>query len=236
MSHPMPVPPPCRSRRSDGDGARSKLLQQALRLFAQKGFAKTSTRELAQAAGANIGAISYYFGGKAGLYRAALTEPMGDTAADIARWDQPQHTLIQSLQAYYARVLDPLKQGECAQHCTRLHFREMLEPTGLWTEGQCQDIEPSHQALLRVLRRHLGLSGDAQDDDLHFLAVSLAGLAIHLYVGGEVLQRLHPGLLATPEAIDACAQRLALHAHAMVQGEAQRRAHAPFADKETPCL
>lgn len=227
-------PPARRHRRADGAGARAKLLLAALRLFAQKGYAKTSTRDIAQAAGANIGAISYYFGGKQGLYRAAVTEPMGDTAAEIAHWDQPQHSLMQSLRAYYASALGPLKQGECAQHCTRLHFREMLEPTGLWSQVLCQDIEPSHQALLRVLRRHLALPGDAQDDGLHFLAVSLAGLAIHLYVGGEVLQRLRPGLLATPEAVDTCARRLARHAQAMVRAEAARRAGLPFADEEIP--
>src|SRR4051812_38465331 len=68
---------PGRKQRSDGAEARERLLHTALKLFAEKGFSKTSTREIAQAAGANIASISYYFGDKAGLYRAVYTEPLG---------------------------------------------------------------------------------------------------------------------------------------------------------------
>ena len=62
-----------RPTRTDGVEARNRLLAAALKLFAEKGFANTSTRQLAAAAGVNIAAISYYFGDKAGLYRAAYT-------------------------------------------------------------------------------------------------------------------------------------------------------------------
>ena len=52
--------------------ARASLLTVARDLFARQGFAATSTRQLAAASGQNICLISYYFGGKAGLYRAVL--------------------------------------------------------------------------------------------------------------------------------------------------------------------
>ena len=55
-----------KAMRSDGVEARNRLLDAALALFAEKGFAKTSTREIAQAAQTNIASISYYFGDKAG--------------------------------------------------------------------------------------------------------------------------------------------------------------------------
>ena len=70
------LPPPAddgRKSRSDGVQSRERLLMAAMRLFAEQGFAKTSTREIALAAGTNIASISYYFGDKAGLYRAAFT-------------------------------------------------------------------------------------------------------------------------------------------------------------------
>jgi AcrR family transcriptional regulator len=43
-------------------------------LFAKKGFNGVSIRELAKASGSNSASISYYFGGKAGLYEAVLKE------------------------------------------------------------------------------------------------------------------------------------------------------------------
>ena len=66
----MPPPPP-----TEGAQARARLLHAALRLFAENGFAKASIRDIAQAAGVNPASISYYFGDKNGLYRAAFTEP-----------------------------------------------------------------------------------------------------------------------------------------------------------------
>ncbi|MDR3435369.1 CerR family C-terminal domain-containing protein [Telmatospirillum sp.] len=50
---------------------REKLLAAAVDTFGQRGFDGASTRQLAEAAGVNLQAIPYYFGGKEGLYRAA---------------------------------------------------------------------------------------------------------------------------------------------------------------------
>lgn len=211
-----------RKQRSDGAEAREQLLHCALRLFADKGFAKTSTREIASAAGTNLAAISYYFGDKAGLYRAVFTEPMGSASDDIPLYNDPLMSLEQSLAGFFMGFLEPLKQGELVQMCTRLHFREMMEPTGLWAEEVDNGIKPAHAALLAVLTRHLGLV--EPDDDLHRLAFSIAGLALQMFVGRDVVQAIRPQLLGQPAAIDVWAERLVLFAKAMVQAEATRRA------------
>ena len=70
MDQDLPVKP--RSMRSDGEQSRERLLHAALRLFAHQGYERTSTREIAEAAAANVAAISYYFGDKAGLYKAVF--------------------------------------------------------------------------------------------------------------------------------------------------------------------
>jgi len=54
-----------------GDATRQRLIEAAIEIFGVNGFDGTSTRMLAERAQANLGAIPYYFGGKAGLYRAA---------------------------------------------------------------------------------------------------------------------------------------------------------------------
>lgn len=208
--------------RSDGIVAKRNLLTSALRLFAEKGFAKTSTREIAQAAGANIAAISYYFGDKEGLYRAAFVEPMGNPHDDIALYDQPDFSLRQSLEGFYSSFLEPMKQGELVQHCMRLHFRELLEPTGLWQQEIEQSITPAHAALIRVLCRNLNLA--RPDDELHRLAFGISGLALQVFVGRDVIQTIRPRLIGSPSAINRTAQRLADFAQSMVEGERERRA------------
>jgi TetR/AcrR family transcriptional regulator len=52
--------------------SRNKLMDAATRLFALKGYAAVSIRELAQAAAVNSALINYHFGGKDGLYLAVL--------------------------------------------------------------------------------------------------------------------------------------------------------------------
>ena len=217
----QPMLAPVRRARTDGVEARTHLLQTALRLFSEKGFAKTSIREIALAAGANMASISYYFGDKAGLYRAVFTEPLGSASDDIPLYSDPALTLAQSLTGFFTSFLEPLKQGEMVQLCMRLHFREMMEPTGLWAQEVDNGIKPAHAALVAVLGRHLGIA--EPDDDLHRLAFSITGMALQLYIGRDIVQAIRPQLLGPPEAIDLWAERLVTYASAMVQLEAGRR-------------
>jgi AcrR family transcriptional regulator len=51
---------------------RARFLEAALELFAEQGYAGTSTRQIATLAGSNVASLAYHFGGKEGLYGAAL--------------------------------------------------------------------------------------------------------------------------------------------------------------------
>ena len=55
-----------------GDATRESLIFSAIDVFGRDGFSAASTRAISQAAGVNQALISYHFGGKPGLYRAAL--------------------------------------------------------------------------------------------------------------------------------------------------------------------
>ena len=210
-----------RKQRSDGAEARAQLLRTALQLFSEKGFAKTSTREIALTAGANVASISYYFGDKAGLYRAVFNESLGQPCDDISRY-QPVHlTLREALAGFMGGFLEPLKQGDLAQQFTRLHFREMLEPTGLWAEQINSSIKPAHAALVEVLCRHLGVT--KADDDVQRLAFSITGLAMQMFISRDVIEAVRPQLIATPRAIDLWSARLVDFAEAMIAVELTRR-------------
>lgn len=200
---------------------RSRILETALRLFSQGGFDKVSVRDIAQAARVNVAAISYHFGGKAGLYRAALTEPLGSPRDDIPLFDQPNFSLRASLEGLFRSLLEPFTSDPRAQQCVRLHLREMLDPTGVWAEQVQNDFRPAQEALLRVLQRHLGLT--AVDDDLLYLSMSITGLAIHLHLSRDVAEALRPGLLADEAGVQRWGDRLVDQALALVRAEAQRR-------------
>lgn len=239
-SSPKPVSPDhalaqqfsCEGRRlrSDGSEARERLLHTALRLFAEKGFAKTSTREIAQIAGVNIASISYYFGDKAGLYRAAFTEPLGCPGDRIMRCIQPQCSLREYLEGFFAGMLQPMKQSDLVQLCTRLHFREMIEPTGLWAEEIDNGIKPAHAALVALLSRHLAVA--KADDDVHRLVFSIVGLVVQIFFTRDVIDSIRPKLIGTPVAIDQWAARMVDYAEAMIAAEVLRRKAAGHASSK----
>ena len=206
---------------SELSGPRQCLLHAALRCFAEHGYAKASTRMIAEAAQANIASIKYYFGDKAGIYRAAFTEPMGQPQDDIKLFDSPELSLEQALQGLYSGFIEPLKMGELVQLCTKLHMREMVEPTGLWQEEISQGIEPYLQALVKVLCRHLQVK--QPDDDVYRLALCIVAQAVFLYMGRDVLVAVRPRLLSDAEQLDVMQQRLVQYALAMVHGEQERR-------------
>ncbi|KQP12738.1 CerR family C-terminal domain-containing protein [Pseudorhodoferax sp. Leaf267] len=221
MRPPSATPTPRRAR-SDGQQARQHLLLTALALFADKGFAKTSTREIALAAGANIAAIRYYFGDKAGLYAACFAEPMGGNAGDLTHlYDAPDLPVQEALRLFLTTYVQPLKQGEVVRQCMRLHLREMLEPTGQWAEELERDIKGPHLVLVAILSRHLG---NRADDDIHRLALSITGLAMQLFVMRDCVDAIRPSLFRGAASIDRWAERLVGYALAMVEAEALRRA------------
>lgn len=212
--------------RIDGQEARARLLDAALTLFAEKGFAATSIRELALAAQVNVSAVSYYFGDKAGLYRAVYEEPRNGPQLEIA----VSVNLTELLRGLMQGFTESLKQGPRMQLCMKLHYREMVEPTGLWQEELDTHIKPVQISFAEALAQHLGVEAD---DDIYRLAISITGLGIMMHVATDVIAAVRPALTSTHPAIDTYTERLIEYALAMVAAEALRR-HITLKATATP--
>ena len=52
---------------------RQRLIDAAATLFAERGFQNVTVRQICTASSANVAAVNYHFGDKAGLYRAVVT-------------------------------------------------------------------------------------------------------------------------------------------------------------------
>ena len=76
-----PAESPARGKRArHGPVTREQILDSSLRLFSEKGFARASVRDIAQAAGITDAAIYYHFASKRDLFEALIDE-RGFTAA-----------------------------------------------------------------------------------------------------------------------------------------------------------
>jgi len=213
-----------RASHADPEQARERLLLAGLRLFAEQGYAKTSIRQICLAASVNVASVSYYFGNKAGLYRAVFWG-VTDADADLctAPGAAPDLTNF-SLQDLFQRMLEPLKSGAQARLWIKLHRREMIEPTGLWQQKINQGMQPMHAAMIEFLCKRLAI--DRPDDEVQALATLIIGPAVHLLVNCEVIDVLAPQLLAEPASIDRWCERLLANAEALIRAERGRRRRA----------
>ncbi|MEU2379485.1 TetR family transcriptional regulator [Streptomyces misionensis] len=70
-------------RRRDAGRTREALLRAATDLFSERGFDRTTIRDIGERAGVDPALIARYFGSKTRLYLAALEEERGDVVRDV---------------------------------------------------------------------------------------------------------------------------------------------------------
>ncbi|MDH6575422.1 TetR/AcrR family transcriptional regulator [Kitasatospora sp. MAP5-34] len=77
------------ARRRDASRSRELLLRAAVELFTERGFDRTTTREIGERAGVDPTLIARYYGGKTQLYIAAMNAEFGaDPPADLLDEDR----------------------------------------------------------------------------------------------------------------------------------------------------
>jgi AcrR family transcriptional regulator len=91
---------------------RGRLMTAAIGVFARKGYAATTVREIVEAAGVTKPALYYHFGSKEGIYQAMMREALSEfeaTAARALEWEGPaEERIVRYLDAMFALILDHL--------------------------------------------------------------------------------------------------------------------------------
>ncbi len=199
-SPPPPRPAP-RATRADGDATRRQILEVAGRLYAEKGFARTTTKEICAAAGTNIAAVNYHFGGKDGLYETVLVEAhrqiVGlDELATIARAPLEAREKIRAV----IRTVGAAAAKREAPWGMRVVVRELLAPTAHADTLIRRAIVPEAQIVRAMVAELLGLRpGDpGVDRGLAFVMMPAIALAI---VPKQVLAQVVPSFTADPDAL-----------------------------------
>ncbi len=195
---------------------RLKLIEAAAPLFAQKSFAAVSVRELAQAAGANIAAISYHFGGKEGLYHAMLEyqfEPIAEALARIK--SMPPLPPAERL-SLYASLISGVHHRR--PYLLRLMHSELTSPTsGL--EAVVKKYIPQIYAFLHQALEEGVAAGDFRPDlDIDLACISLAGI-LNFYF---IVKPLALQLLPVPDVSD---EKYVSQAFAIYLNGIRRRDH-----------
>jgi TetR/AcrR family transcriptional regulator, regulator of cefoperazone and chloramphenicol sensitivity len=139
-------------------GTRERLLDTAERLFADRGFAATSVRDITDAAGANLGAVNYYFRSKENLYAEVfirrvgiLREPIVAAAREAAGCAHADpHRAFRTLGRAF---LAPYEDQTSSLSLLNLFAREAVEsclPPRLFTE---EFFLPAIAAIIDIVRK-----------------------------------------------------------------------------------
>ncbi len=207
----------------DSPNIRQRLLQAASQVFAEKGYAEASTREICRLAEANAAAIHYHFGDKASLYRAVCRPPDFVIGVPPALLD-PETTLRAGLEAFFAPLVPLLTESCIPPHLHMLLVREQVQPSGLLNESCVDFFRPQHEQFCRFLARHCDLA--EPDEAVQHLAVSITGMAMMLFIKRDFVEAMAPHLLRD-DGLEATLARLADYAVNLVEAEARRRRGEP---------
>jgi AcrR family transcriptional regulator len=173
---------------------RERLLRAAIFAFGQRDYDGVSTREIVEAAGANISAISYHFGGKQGLYLAAveylaeqlhsqITEQLPRIHQAIS--DTDSQACADLLCGFLSTFLEVLLKGELGESAPGIILREQHQPTEAYEILYQKLLQPMHTTLTGLVACYRGEPDDNRS--MMLLAHTLLGQVVIFRLGRTTL-------------------------------------------------
>ena len=146
-----------RKNRVDGERTRGKILAEAEREFAEKGYDLASVREMTRRAGVNMALANRYFGSKEELYRIVAKRLFGDLGAPMATLAEKAvdgASWRAAIREWVDDFLFMTLPTEPAQSlCASLFRHEVTHPTKFHAEFLCDFGKPVYDSLRNLLAR-----------------------------------------------------------------------------------
>lgn len=178
----------------DSEKTRSKIIDAAGQLFAERGLKGVTVRDIAKKAETHLGALNYHFRSKEALYREVLLEAC--RKASISSEDQQQLFRLEPRVALYVLIDESLKlyreQTDSNWEYT-LITRESREPSSVFEEVVEVYLKPQTEFIAGIMGRAVGRSAD--DHEIRFAVMSLIGLLDTFGQYGHWIDAVAPGLL-----------------------------------------
>lgn len=149
-----------RGTREDGDATKNRIIEAAGRLFAKRGYAETTSKEICETVGANMAAVNYHFGSRDGLYLAVL-EKVRDYLTDndalvkrIQTTTDPREKLGFFIEVFLRPVFE--RQG----WTVRLWARELVSPTPMGLAVRSDRDVSGFRVLAKIVNELTGIPVD----------------------------------------------------------------------------
>ncbi|MHC5095564.1 MAG: TetR/AcrR family transcriptional regulator [Planctomycetota bacterium] len=178
------------------EDVRNRILDVAEALFCERGFEGVSVRELTAAAGCNLAAVNYYFGGKDKLYaemfRRQFEMMIQRNLGIIERvMAQPDVSLEVLLRAVMEPVIRRVIENETGGKVLRLLVREILNRR---IDRQTLSADMKGRLFDRLGRAILQLVPEIEPDKILLVVLSFDGALLHPFLFMDFYQESMPDL------------------------------------------
>ena len=142
--------------------ARQRLLAAAEELFAERGFASVSVRELAERAKVNIAAVNYYFGGKENLYLETVRHSFRNTRRALPKLEAllveaqaigTKEAASKAIELYINEIMHIIFISRETTYHAALMGHEMSNPTQALDVVVEEFISPVFKVLLSLVEQ-----------------------------------------------------------------------------------
>jgi AcrR family transcriptional regulator len=185
---------------SEQDATRSRLLESAGVVFAEKGFNSATVREICQRAGANVAAVNYHFRDKMELYVEVFRRSKA-----LAQEAEAESAGLPVEEALTAVISGMVRRMQSADEGSAWHVRimahELAQPTAALDRVVQEVILPRYLLLRTLVSRILDLPPEHETTRLCVLSV-IAQVA-HYAHARPVISRICPDMDFDPERIAA---------------------------------
>lgn len=187
------------------------LLDAAEALFAERGYAAVSVRDIADHAGANIAAVSYHFGSKAELYLQTVCRAMQrrESAPAWELLEQPAEDraeatglLVRFIREFTSRVITGGQSPAC-----RLIMHEAAGPSGAIDSVVNDYLRPHESRLIEVIG--VLTAASFSEKEILLTAHSVLGQILHYVMLRPVIERLRVGTIGSETTVDEIASHVA---------------------------
>ena len=170
----------------DKNELRNKLLAIATRLFAERGLNGVSIRELSKSAGVSISMISYYFGGKEGLYSAVLQEQFCGFEY-IVEINKADAEALEKIEAYIRWIIVRHRNNP---YLLRFYTSELTNPTQFFPLIVQPAIGKVIQILVQIIEEGIARNKFRKDLNPVDTVLAMAGMVNYYFLSTLATQEL----------------------------------------------
>jgi len=190
-----------------GKNTREKLIDTALKMFAEQGYQSSTIQQIVDRAGTNIAAVNYHFGDKASFYGEVVSHALRQSQSMEKANFEKNHTPEKQLRIFIKWFIHHVVgiSEECS-FLNLIQMQEMMNPSPLLDKVVEMFIRPNHMKLREVVSALL--PKNATEDQIRHHCFSIIGQCMHYKFGRQVMTRLYTDIDFTEDYADALAEHI----------------------------